>query len=204
MIGLVKRVNIGGLRFGRLSNAERDRLLDRARRSTVTYDHEGSTLDPERWTALATPLGVHSHHVGVGTGQAAFDAAVTALQTWVPHHGIGADVLPRGQRVELGATVLVILRRGPLFVVAPNRIVAVADEPRRFAYAYGTLPGHPERGEESYTAELRDDGTVRVTIRVQGGPATLPARAISPVVRRLQAAALRGYLRAVVDYVAAR
>jgi uncharacterized protein (UPF0548 family) len=119
----------------------------------------------------------------------------------VPHRGIGADVLPSGQLVELGATVLVILRWGPMFVVAPDRIVAVVDEPRRFAFAYGTLPGHPERGEESYTAEMRDDGTVRVTIRVQAGPATLPARVLAPVVRRLQAAALRGYLRAVADYV---
>ena len=190
-------MNVGGLRFGRLSDAERDRLLGRNRRASVTYDHEGSTLDPDRWTAPE----VHGHHVDVGTGRAAFDAAATALRTWVPHRGIGADVLPSGQPVELGATVLVILRWGPLFVVAPNRIVAVVDEPRRFAFAYGTLPGHPERGEESYTAELRDDGTVRVTIRVQAGPATLPARALAPVVRRLQAAALSGYLRAAADFV---
>ncbi len=190
-------MNIGGLRFGRLTDAERDRLLHLAGRTVITYDHEGSTLDPERWTAP----GVHGHHVDVGTGKAAFDSAVTALRTWVPHRGIGADVLPAGQLVELGATVLVILRRGPLFVVAPDRIVAVVDEPRRFAFAYGTLPGHPERGEESYTAELLDDGTVRVTIRLQAGPATLPARAIAPVVRWLQAAALCGYLRGVADYV---
>jgi uncharacterized protein (UPF0548 family) len=190
-------MNIGGLRFGRLTDAERDRLLDRARGASITYDHEGSTLDPERWAAP----GVHGHHVDVGTGDAAFAAAVTALRTWVPHRGIGADVLPEGQPVELGTTVLVILRRGPLFVVVPDRIVAVVDEPRRFAFAYGTLPGHPERGEESYTAELHGDGRVRVTIRVQAGPATLPARAIAPVVRWLQAAALRGYLRAVADHV---
>jgi uncharacterized protein (UPF0548 family) len=190
-------VNVGGLRFGRLTDAERDRLLSRARRASVNYDHEGSTLDPDQWTAP----GVHGHHVDVGTGRATFDAAATALRTWVPHRGIGADVVPSGQPVEPGATVLVILRWGPLFVVAPNRIVAVVDEPRRFAFAYGTLPGHPERGEESYIAELRDDGTVRVTIRVQAGPATLPARSIAPVVRRLQAAALSGYLRAAADFV---
>jgi Domain of unknown function (DUF1990) len=129
-------VNVGGLRFGRLTDAERDRLLDRARRASVTYDHEGSTLDPDRWAAPE----IHRHHIDVGTGRAAFDAAATALRTWVPHRGIGADVLPPGQTVELGATVLVILRWGPLFAVAPDRIVAVADEPRGSPSPTGLFP----------------------------------------------------------------
>src|SRR5918994_957143 len=100
-----------------------------------------------RWTAP----GVHGHHVDVGTGRAAFDAAATALRTWVPHRGIGADVLPPGQLVELGATVLVILRWGPVLVVAPDRIVAVGDEPRRVALAYRTPPRPPGRGGGRHT-----------------------------------------------------
>jgi hypothetical protein len=34
----------------------------------------------------------------------------------------------------------------------------------RLGLAYGTLPGHPERGEESFVIELLDDGQVRVHI----------------------------------------
>src|SRR5918995_4440346 len=132
------------------TDAERDRLLSRARRASVDYDHEGSTLDPDRWTAP----GVHGHHVDVGTGRAAFDAAATALRTWVPHRGIGADVLPSGQPVEPGATVLVILRWGPLFVVAPNRIVAVGDEPRRVALPHRAPPRPPGRGGGSDHPQL--------------------------------------------------
>jgi uncharacterized protein (UPF0548 family) len=190
-------VNIGGLRVGRLSDGELLELLRRAQQGTPTYDHVGSTLDPLRWDAPA----VRSHHVDVGRGQAPFDAARTALQTWVPQRGLGAEVLPADQPVVVGGTVLVILRRGPLFFVAPDRVVVVVDEPRRFAFAYGTLPDHPERGEESFTVEWLPDDTVRVTIRVQAGPATLAARAAGPIVRWLQHAALRRYLRAITEDV---
>jgi uncharacterized protein (UPF0548 family) len=119
----------------------------------------------------------------------------------VTHSGINAVLEPASQPVELGATVLVVLRLGPVHVIAPDRVVRVIDEPQRFAYAYGTLPGHPECGEESFTVEELADGTVRATIRVQARAATIPARVVAPVVRLLQATALRRYLAAFAAHV---
>lgn len=190
-------LTIGGVRVGRLSEDLRDRLLASARDAEPTYDHVGSTLDPQRWSAPE----VRTDHLDVGQGGAAFDAAREALHTWVPHDGINARVEPRGQAVEEGATVLVVLRGGPLYLIAPNRIVAVTDQPTQFAFAYGTLPTHPESGEESFTVEHLDDGTVRATIRVQAVPATFAARAAGPVGRWGQGAALRRYLRAIHQHV---
>ncbi|CAN5758744.1 hypothetical protein BH24ACT2_BH24ACT2_00690 [soil metagenome] len=192
-------VNITGVRWGPLSLGTRDRLLAAARRSPLTYDHEGSTLDPSRRTAP----GVRSHHLDVGVGSADFASARAALRTWVPQRGISALIEPQGQPVVPGASVLVVLRCGPFSVVAPDRIVAVIDEPRHFAFAYGTLPGHPERGEESFSVEHRSDDTVWATIRVHAEAATLLARAGAPAVRWLQTAALRRYLAAVADHVRA-
>lgn len=192
-------MSIGGLRFGPLSQETRDAVLAAARSGAPTYDHVGSTLDPQRWSAP----GVHTHRLDVGTGPRAFAAARHALRTWVPHAGIGARVEPTGQPVEDGATVVLVLRRGPLYVLAPDRIVGVDDGPRLFAFAYGTLPGHPERGEESFTVEHLDNGTVRSTIRVQARPATWSTRALAPVLHRLQAAAAARYLRAIAAHVAA-
>lgn len=192
-------VNIGGLRVGPFSPATRDSTLAAARAAELTYDHVGSTLDPQRWS----PPAVRVRHLDVGNGSADFAAARDALLTWAPHTGIGATVEPAGQAVEVGATLLVVLRRGPVHVIAPVRIVAVIDEPRRFGFAYGTLPGHPERGEESFTVEHLNDGVVRATIRVQAGAGTLSARAAAPLVRRLQAAAIGGYLRAIAYHAAA-
>ncbi|MGI9120990.1 MAG: DUF1990 family protein [Acidimicrobiales bacterium] len=131
----------------------------------------------------------------------AFAAARRALRSWAPQRAIGAHVEPSSQVVALGAAVLIVLRWGPFTVVAPDRVVAVIDEPRRFVFAYGTLPGHPERGEESFTVETLPDGTVRATIRVQARPATALARATAPMVRWLQGAALRAYLGAIAHAV---
>jgi uncharacterized protein (UPF0548 family) len=40
----------------------------------------------------------------------------------------------------------VLAHLGPIRV--PCRVVYVLDEPERRGFAYGTLPGHPESGEE--------------------------------------------------------
>jgi uncharacterized protein (UPF0548 family) len=111
-------------------------------------------------------------------------------------------VHPEDVPVEPGQTLLVVLPLGPFAAVAVNRVVGVVDEARRFAYAYGTLPGHPESGEESFSVELFPDGTVRVTVTVEAGPATLPAKLASPAVLRLQRRALARYLDAVAAHVA--
>ena len=193
-------MNVGGLRLGPSSDAERDRIVASVRGASLTYDHVGSTLDPARWSGS----GVRARHLDVGSGSRAFLAGREALSTWVAQAGIGASVHPPGQPVEAGATLLVVIARPTVHVIAPNRIIGVLDEPRRFGFAYGSLPGHPERGEESFVVEHLDDGTVRVTIRVQAGPGTLAARAVAPLVRRLQAAAIERYLRAVADHVGTR
>jgi len=190
-------MNLFGLRFGALDQAESDHLLRAARSAMPTYNHVGSTLDPERWAVPA----VRVRHRTVGRGPVSFGAARQALRTWVPQLGIGATVEPEGQAVVAGATVLIVLRRGPLHVVAPDRVVGVIDEPRRFGFAYGSLPGHPERGEESFVVEHLDDDTVRATIRVQAGPGTLAAHVVAPLVRAVQHAALDGYLAAIARHV---
>lgn len=186
-------MNVAGIHIGRLAPVELDRVLERARTADVTYDDVGSTL-------RASP-DVTEVHRDIGTGTATFERARDGLRSWATHDGIPAFIHPAEQPVSLGATVIVVLHLGPFTVFAPDRIVAVIDEPTRFAYAYGTLPGHPERGEESFAVELLDSGVVRATIRVRGEPATSAARLVGPVVRRLQRIAVRRYLDALADYV---
>jgi uncharacterized protein (UPF0548 family) len=194
----VRGVNIGGVRLGRLSDGERARLLAAARRSAPTYDHVGSTLDRGR-----DDRAVRTRQLDVGRGQGAFDAARRAVRSWVPQRALGAEVVPADQLVALDESVVVVLRAGPFYVIAPNRIVVVIDEPRCFAFAYGTLPGHPERGEESFSVDWRTDDTVRATIRVHAGPAIAAARAMGPLVGVLQGLAVGRYLRSIGRAVAA-
>ncbi|PRC54052.1 DUF1990 domain-containing protein, partial [Mycobacterium sp. ITM-2017-0098] len=62
----------------------------------------------------------------------------------------------------VGAEVLVHL--GP--VMAPCRVVYVVDEPDRRGFAYGTPPGHAERGEELFLVRY-DPATQDVSSEVR-------------------------------------
>ena len=59
-------------------------------------------------------------------------------------------------------------------------------EPDRVGFAYGTLPGHPERGEELFAVSLGDDDHVRLEVRAFSRPATWWVRLGAPVGRRVQ------------------
>jgi uncharacterized protein (UPF0548 family) len=74
--------------------------------------------------------------------------------------------------------------------------VYVIDEPRRRGFAYGTLPGHPECGEEAFLLERHDDGRVTFTIIAFSRPAHALAKLAGPLVRRIQDAITGRYLRA--------
>jgi hypothetical protein len=76
-------------------------------------------------------------------------------------------------------------RRVQFGVVCPCRVVHVVDEPRRRGFAYGTLPGHPEQGEESFTVTHEADDSVVFRVAAFSRPATLSAGQAG-VARRMQ------------------
>ena len=77
-------------------------------------------------------------------------------------------------------------------------VVWALDEPRRRGFAYGTLPGHPECGEESFLIEWDDQDEVWLTITVFSVGATWYTRAVGPLVpwfQRLYAVCCAAVLR---------
>jgi uncharacterized protein (UPF0548 family) len=78
----------------------------------------------------------------------------------------------------------------------PTRVVYVIDEPDRKGFAYGTLPGHPERGEESFVVERRADESVWLTIRSFSRPSNRWFWAVYPGLRLMQAIFTERYKRA--------
>ena len=185
-------------RIGRRpSGPQLDAMLDRLAGVPVTYEHVGSTIDPEpRPSVRCTSL-------DVGSGRHTFDQAVRGLRLWLPQRGVGAKVHPGDAPLTVGTSLVVVLTAGPVTVMAPNRVVAVVDEPDRFAFAYGSLPGHPESGEESFSLQALADGTVRFTICVDAEPDTPLVRLAGPAVGWFQRRAIRRYLQAIADHVAA-
>jgi uncharacterized protein (UPF0548 family) len=190
-------MNIGGLRVGRPSDDDKQRELERARLAALNYDFVGATLADNIDSRKSD-----SYSKLVGGGPEAFERARQSLRGWAPQRAIGAQPWPPDAQVAPNETVVLTLRWGPFYAFAPDRVVVVIDEPDRFAFAYGAIAGHPERGEESFTIERRSDGLVWATIRLRAAPASLAARMAAPVVRRLQMAALRRYLDAIAQYVA--
>ena len=182
-------MELSGIHLGRRSAEALRELLAAAEQADLSYGHVGSTLRDgsvdgagDRTFTIDAP----------GT----LTVAAATLRAWAPHRGIRARILPEDAALAEGTTLLVVAPFGPLEMAVPDRVVAVVDEPTRFGFAYGTLTGHAEAGEEAFLAEQVGPGRLRLTVRVQARPATLLARLGTPVVTVLQKAAARRYLKA--------
>jgi uncharacterized protein (UPF0548 family) len=113
-------------------------------------------------------------------GPGVFEVAAEAVLTWRMHRAAGARVEASGPRAEPGVTVVVGLGLGRLRLSAPCRVVwAVADD-RRAGFGYGTLAGHPARGEESFLVERDTDGQVWFSVTAFSRPASRLMRAAGP------------------------
>jgi len=163
----------------------------RLRAAALTYPEVGST-------ARTLPAGYRRlrRTAQIGSGPRVFAEAATALMSWQVHLLAGIGVSASSATAAAGTDVLLLARIGPLRLVAPCRVVYVIDEPGRRGFAYGTLDGHQESGEEAFTVSLRDDGTVAFTITAFSRPATLLARAAGPAGRYIQDVITDRYLRA--------
>ena len=113
-------------------------------------------------------------------------------------------ILPSDARVERDQVVLITIKIGPFDVMAPCRIVDVVDEASRYAFAYGTLPSHPECGEELFDVTLSDDGTVTFTVTAFSKPATFLPKVGALIARLVQLRATRRFLDALSSYVVNR
>ncbi|MBG0564840.1 DUF1990 family protein [Actinoplanes aureus] len=159
----------------------------------LTYPEVGATRD--------APLPAGYRHVRrdvvIGEGAAVFERATAALMSWRMHRAAGLAVAP-GSAAEAvpGAQVLLRLGWGPLSLKIPCRVVYCLEQPRLRGFAYGTLPGHPERGEEAFAVQLTASGQVRFRITAFSRPATLLARAGGPVGVLVQEIATNRYVSA--------
>lgn len=95
-----------------------------------------------------------------------------------------------------GMTAQLKIPMGPFTVTAPLRVVYLIEEANRVGFAYGTMRGHPESGEESFIVEMHDDDSVWLTIRAFSRPSTWYYRLAYPILRIQQARFTKRYLRA--------
>jgi uncharacterized protein (UPF0548 family) len=148
--------------------------------------------------ATAGPLPAGYKHIArsaqIGMGQSRFEQAADAVMRWGMQHGSGLRVQASSDVIAVGTVVIVKIG----FLKAPCRVVYVVDEPHVRGFAYGTLPGHPESGEERFVVR-HDPATSAVFAEVTAfsRPATWWSKAGGPVTSLAQRVMNKRYLRAV-------
>lgn len=149
------------------------------------------TYAPEEMTRGTCPAGYNHDHrrVRLGTGIESFDRAVAALRQWAMFKQNWIQLYPADVPPQAGQVVEIVARIGPTWWMNACRVLYVIDEVtphRRVGFAYGTLPGHAESGEERFSVELAHDGSVCYDLLAYSRPRHWLARLGYPLSRAMQ------------------
>ena len=74
------------------------------------------------------------------------------------HEAALVEVFPDGPEAVPGLRVVSRPGAGPVYLSVPCEVVWVERSASRVGFGYGTLAGHPFRGEEAFTIERDDAG----------------------------------------------
>jgi uncharacterized protein (UPF0548 family) len=159
------------------------------RAAPFTYDEVGATaFGPQagyEWLEHSAPLVRRD-----------FEGASTDLFRWRLHELTGLRVQASESPLRQNTVVLMHLGLGPASLRIPCRVAYVINEPTLRGFAYGTLPGHPESGEERFVLEQHSDGTITIAITAFSRPASRLAKLGGSLTRRVQQTMTTRYLRA--------
>jgi uncharacterized protein (UPF0548 family) len=172
-------------------------VVEGLRHEEPNYVGIGSTLGGQS----PQGYGLARFETVLGHGTEQFQRARFGLQRWEAHRLPGVRVYPPRAEVRTGATVIVTLGTPLIALAAPCRIVRVVEEADRWGFAYGTLRGHPEEGEELFLVSISPDETVRFDITVFSRPGSPLVRLAGPIGRGVQKMGAQGYLRALRRFV---
>ena len=148
----------------------------------LTYPHVGATERgelPPGWRHVR-------HRVRLPDG--CFAAAGSAVLGWRLHRAAGIRMDADADRAAPGVRVVGKLGVGPLRLPAPCEVVWAVDGGYRAGFGYGTLPGHPARGEEAFVVSRDAADRVWFEVVAFSQPAGRIMRAAGPAGRAFQRA----------------
>lgn len=143
-------------------------------------------------TAATPPPGyvVDRTRIRLGDGEDVLQKAKAALERWEQFRLGWVEACPVDTPLRVGEVVAVVARVLGVWWVNACRIVYAVDEAgsvARFGFAYGTLPGHAESGEERFLVEWdRATDAVWYDILAFSRPRHPLARLGYPLSRRTQ------------------
>jgi uncharacterized protein (UPF0548 family) len=162
------------------------RFLEGQRSLPFSYPEVGASRDG------APPGYPVNHHYGrLGTGQETFAHAVEAIQGWKMYETGWTQLYWPEAPIAEGTVVGILGRHFGLWSLNACRIAYTIEEEvphlMRYGFAFGTLPGHVEQGEERFTVEWRRvDDSVSYEVFAFARPAHPLAKAGPPFVRMVQ------------------
>lgn len=112
----------------------------------------------------------------LGSGLTVYRRVADGILAWELQRRAGLRVSADSPTAVPGARVVSGFGVGPLRLNAPCEVVWVHEPspdgvPQSAGFGYGTLPGHPARGEESFEVEITSQGEVWLRIRAFSRPA---------------------------------
>jgi len=143
----------------------------------------------------------------VGDGEAAYRRAVQGMLTWQLQKRAGLRVRAESDVVLPGTRVVSGFGVGPFRIDAPCEVVWVrrpvpGGGPQSAGFGYGTLPGHPVRGEESFEISLDERGLVLIKVTAFGVPSNWFYAAGGAVTARARRLVTSRYLRSAQELAA--
>lgn len=172
----------------------RVRRLDEARAAELGA--APYSYGPVGHTAIGPVPGFHWFERSAVLQRRDFGGAAADLMAWQVQARSGLRVWTSDLPLQPETVVLMRLGVGPASLRIPCRVVDVVDESDRRGFAYGTLSGHPEAGEERFVIRRCDDGALEMTVSAFSRPASPLAKLGGPVTRLMQDAMTRRYLHA--------
>lgn len=132
----------------------------------------------------------------LGQGRAVFEDAANRLLSWGMHERAGVRKVAGPDKAQAGADVAFSWFR----LTFECRVLAVVDEPNRQGFTYGTLPRHPECGEERFLVTYdQETQQVDASITAFSKPANRWVWLAGPLARLGQRHMTRRYLEALTS-----
>lgn len=133
----------------------------------------------------------------IGSGERSFIEAVEKFKEFTCHKIAGLKIAPGDFRFEKNSSVYFGYTVLPFVTIGiADRIVYVEEKDRRFECAYGTLNGHPEKGEEVFKIYMDEKDNVFFVIECFSKIQAPLARLGYSVSRFLQKRITRKYISA--------
>ena len=173
-------MGMGALRMTAATPEDIARVLQAEKDAPFGYAPVGAWTVPDGWFE-------NRGDVEVGRGQAVFERARAELRSWRMFDLGWARSTPRVRdSIAPGDVVAVTCNVWGIRTLNVAKIVAVWDEPRRFAFSYGTTAHHVESGEETFSVTWHADDRVTYEVWSYSKPRHPLVRLFGPIARGLQ------------------